>query len=533
MLIAPPPEQASPSRKMTMRNSLRHTVLLSAFLVAVGFSIFFHKVIDLDYPLMPDSRASTYDVEIYIEFEGRNEPARLNVFIPTGKAVRDLRGEEFYNGSFGLTLLNDQETENRRAVWTYRYPADRKVLRYVVQTTGESQETPFSERFRSRKPDAIPFESDTVKRQAFIVWVGDIRRRSADDNSFAEFALKEIFQSRSNVEENADEFEALLDGTDLRARLDLAKKTLESQGLPARVAHGLFLTGERRRAEIEHWLEYRVGGVDQRFFPQSTPSRFLTIWYDDGRLIDTTGVSEVDTQISVRKESGSAEALARLNALDRSPIARWVSFGELSLTTQLVYQIMVTIPVGITLLVFLRQFIGIKTLGTFMPVLIGLAFNETALINGIILFTFLICLGLAARFYLERLQLLLVPRLAVVLIFIVIMMAAITVFLADRNQSVGLSISLFPMVIITMTIERMSIIWEESSPGEAIKHGIGSLIVASLTYLLMSHDQIAYLMFNFPELLLVLMAACLIMGRYTGLRLSEVWRFREIARSNA
>ena len=63
---------------------------------------------------------------------------------------------------------------------------------------------------------------------------------------------------------------------------------------------------------------------------------------------------------------------------------------------------------------FLRQFVGVKTLGTFMPVLIGIAFRETALINGVLLFTLLVALGLALRFYLERLQLLLVPRLAVV-----------------------------------------------------------------------------------------------------------------------
>ena len=516
-----------------MKNSLRHAIFLSLFLAVTGIAIFAHKVFTLDYPLTPDRRTTLWDFEIYLEFDGRDEPARLNVFVPTSDVVRDVRGEEFYNGSFGLTLLNDQDTGNRRAVWTYRYPSNRKVLRYAAQTTGETASTPFSERFRNREPDETPFEADTVKRQAFIVWVGDIRRRSADDASFAEFALKEIFQSRSSVEENADEFEALLDGSGVRARLELARKTLESQGLPARVAHGLYLSDGRRRTDIEHWLEYRVDGRDQRYFPGGAPARFLTIWYDDGGLVEATGVDELETQISIRSQSGSAEALARTSAVERSAIARWVSFGELPLTTQLVYRVLVTIPIGITLLVFLRQFIGIKTLGTFMPVLIGIAFHETALLQGLALFTALISLGLAARFYLERLQLLLVPRLAVVLIFIVILMAGITVFFADRNQSIGLSISLFPMVIITMTIERMSIIWEESSPGEAIKHGLGSLLVASLTYLVMSNGQVEYLMYNFPELLLVLMALCLMMGRYTGLRLSEIWRFREIARANA
>lgn len=514
-----------------MKNSLRHAIFLSLFLTFVGAAVFAHKVIKLDFPLTASQKATLWDFEIYLEFMGEDEPARLNVFIPMNSPGREVRGEQFYNGPFGLTLLADSSSGNRRAVWTYRYPNNRKVLRYAAQTTGETSSTPFSQDFRNSTPDEIPFEADTLKRQAFIVWVGDIRRRSADDLSFAEFTLKEIFGSNSAEEQHADEITALMGGSQRIDLLDLARQTLASQGVPARVANGIELGDGKRLASTEHWLEYHVDGKDFRYFPGEEPKNFLTIWYGTEDIVDATGVGELAVQISVQSQSQSAQALARTSAAATSPIARYFSFGDLPLTTQLVYQVLITIPVGITILVFLRQFIGIKTLGTFMPVLIGIAFRETALVNGLILFSFLILAGLAARFYLERLQLLLVPRLAVVLIFIVILMAAITVVLADRNQAIGLSISLFPMVIITMTIERMSIIWEESSPSEAFKHGFGSLFVASLSYLLMSNREVEYLMYNFPELLLILMALCVLMGRYTGLRLSEVWRFRDIAKA--
>ncbi|MEL6359720.1 MAG: UUP1 family membrane protein [Pseudomonadota bacterium] len=518
-----------------MKNSLRHAVGLALILLVTGLGLLFYKVTRLDYPVVPDARASLWDIEIYLEFSGRDEPARLNVFIPTNAPDRELRGEQFYNGPFGLTLLSDPDTNNRRAVWTYRYPNNRKVLRYAAQTNGESAATPLPVEFRESGESETPFEADTVKRQAFIVWVGDINRRSADDLSFAEFALAEIFGGPAAAQRggsHTDEINALIGGgAGRRSLLELARQTLASQSIPVRVAHGVYLGEGRRRAEIEHWLEYHIDGKDYRYFPGADPQRFLTVWYGPGDLVQASGVGELDIQISLQSQSGSAEALARTSAMEESAIARYFSFGTLPLTTQLVYKVLITIPVGITILVFLRQFIGIKTLGTFMPVLIGIAFRETALVGGIILFTFLIALGLAARFYLERLQLLLVPRLAVVLIFIVILMAGITIVLADRNQAIGLSISLFPMVIITMTIERMSIIWEESSPVEAIKHGLGSLFVASVAFLAMSHPQVEYLMYNFPELLLVLMALCLLMGRYTGLRLSELWRFRQIARS--
>jgi hypothetical protein len=102
-----------------------------------------------------------------------------------------------------------------------------------------------------------------------------------------------------------------------------------------------------------------------------------------------------------------------------------------------------------------------------------------------------------------------------------------TIFSHKLGFTHGLSIALFPMVILAMTIERMSLIWEENGPSEAIKQGVGSLFVASLGFLVMSNDQLNHMIFVFPELLLVVLAMTLLLGRYTGYRLTELWRFRE------
>ena len=84
------------------------------------------------------------------------------------------------------------------------------------------------------------------------------------------------------------------------------------------------------------------------------------------------------------------------------------------------------IPIGALVILFLRNFVGVKTFGTFMPVLVALAFRET-LLWGIVLFVVIVSLGLLIRFYLERLRLLLVPRLTVVLTVVVLLMAGISV----------------------------------------------------------------------------------------------------------
>jgi hypothetical protein len=187
------------------------------------------------------------------------------------------------------------------------------------------------------------------------------------------------------------------------------------------------------------------------------------------------------------------------------------------------------IPIGALIMVLMRNFIGIDAFGTFMPVLIALAFRETQLLWGVILFTTLVALGLTIRFLLDRLRLLLVPRLSAVLIVVVLLMLFISLTSHRLGMETGLSVALFPMVIIAMTIERMSVVWEERGAADAMRAGAGSIVVAITAYVFMGMAWLEHLIFTFPELLLLVLAMVILAGRYTGYRLSELNRFRALS----
>jgi len=88
---------------------------------------------------------------------------------------------------------------------------------------------------------------------------------------------------------------------------------------------------------------------------------------------------------------------------------------------------------------------------------------------------------------------------------------------------------LFPMVILTMTIERMTVVWEERGPAEALQQGLGSMAVAAIAYLVINVSYVQHFVFVYPELLLVVLAGTLLLGRYSGYRLTELRRFRALA----
>ena len=85
------------------------------------------------------------------------------------------------------------------------------------------------------------------------------------------------------------------------------------------------------------------------------------------------------------------------------------------------------------------------------------------------------------------------------------------------------------MIILTMTIERMCIMWDERGAADAIKSGVGSLVAAIIAFSVMNKPLVQYLMFAFPELLLVLLALILWFGQYRGYRLLELVRFKALA----
>jgi len=194
-----------------------------------------------------------------------------------------------------------------------------------------------------------------------------------------------------------------------------------------------------------------------------------------------------------------------------------------------VYQVLLTIPIGIMVLVVLRNVVGMSTFGTFMPVLMAMAFRETELLWGLALFTVVCGVGLMVRFYLEQLKLLLVPRLAAVVIVVIAIMAVLSVLSNKIGFDRGLSVALFPIVILAMTIERMSIVWEERGARESFRQAAGSIAVAMICYAVMNLALIQHLFFVFPELLLIVLAVTLLLGRYSGYRLVELPRFKILA----
>jgi len=170
----------------------------------------------------------------------------------------------------------------------------------------------------------------------------------------------------------------------------------------------------------------------------------------------------------------------------------------------------------------------LPTFGIFMPMLMALAFRSTGLLYGTIVFAGIIGVGFLVRSVLEKFHLLLVPRLSVILTLVI----ACFTMLALLGNKLGLrefmAVGLIPFVILTMTIERFFVIVEELGTREALLTTAGSTAVSIITYGIIRWETLQLTFFVFPELLLAVAALQILIGRYTGYRLSELFRFRNL-----
>jgi len=500
-----------------------HLLFLTGVLALTGLGLFAYKALVLHFPLVPDAATTLWSVEAQVSFAARNKPVKLSLYIPESAGRYLVMDESFISRGFGLST--GEKGGNRQAVWSVRKASGtqtlyyRALIRRVEKTVSNG---------KAETPIAVDPGYEGANVAAADALINDLRAKSADIESFTSGVLRAL--NRPGSDENVSHLLGKK-ANELR-KMEVAVALLGRAQIPARVVRGIRLQDQSQSALLVPWVEVfdegRWHAHDPLTGARGIPDTYLSWWTGLEPLIQGKGAEEVRTVVSVESQQEEALDAAVIGGATTDPLLHSFSLFNLPVRTQIVYRILLLVPIGAALVVFLRNVIGIKTFGTFMPVLVALAFRETKLLEGILLFTLLVAVGLMARFYLERLKLLLVPRLGSVLIIVVISMAALSLITHKMGLGHGLSVALFPMIILTMTIERMSIVWEELGASAAIRQGIGTLVVASLTYAVFTQKWLEHLLFVFPELLLVLLAGTLLMGRYTGYRLLELKRFRSI-----
>ncbi len=491
--------------------------LIVGLLLVLGIGTSLHRHIQLEVPWTPGEQRLVWEVEAVVDFMALGSPVRVDLALPSHQRGYRILTENTASPGYGLSFLQDET--GRRAQWSIREAAGSQQLYYSVRL----QVTEDRRRQNIRPPALrdISWERPFDTAAAHVIeraWA-----RSADPYTFARELIQELSGERQG--ENARLLLTQFERSPLVVRL------LNEAGVPAREVSGLLLEDGRRRQTLTQWIQVFENDESWTLFDPMTGAQGqpenLLLWETGGRaVLEVQGGTNSRVTFSMLSRSQPAAAAVRSQLVDDTLLN--FSIHSLPLEEQALFQTILLIPIGALVVVFLRILVGIKTSGTFMPVLIALAFIQTTLPTGLIGFLLIVSVGLVIRNYLSYLNLLLVARVSAVIITVIAIISIFSVLSYRVGLNAGLTITFFPMIILAWTIERMSILWEEEGPKQVLIQGGGSLVTAVLAYLAMNNPWIRHITFNFLGVQLIIMALILLIGNYTGYRLLELRRFKPV-----
>jgi len=185
-------------------------------------------------------------------------------------------------------------------------------------------------------------------------------------------------------------------------------------------------------------------------------------------------------------------------------------------------------PLIVTLIAAARHLFGLRGFGIFTPAVIAVAFLSTGLALGLGLFLGTLAIAAVSRASTHVLKLQYLPRLSLLILFISVgILASFLLVPAAPLINVGI----FPILLLILLTE--TFISAEISHGVrfAIEITVETLFLAVISYLIMDLKTMQSWVLFHPEATIISLAAGnILLGRFTGLRLLEYWRFRELLR---
>lgn len=496
--------------------------VIVTLLILCPLALISYRVLMLGYPLFSAAPQKVWQLSFDARVGGETVSGSLEAGLPSIHQGLAVLGETIGDGSLEFTLRSDGS--NRIAAWSGRPDPDGTLITYRSTfriPAGRSAPPPGA----SAYPSGV---TEDLQRSAETIVADILRLPPAERLTVLATRISHAAQDRDPIVQNLIR---TLGGE--TAFLTL----LHAAALPSAAVEGLSLS-EGSYGNTIRWIEVWTGSMWLRLAPETgafyQPSALLLpLTHGNVPAIQSHGFEVTDIRWTLSRQVVSQWGLQydRIGKSNRL-LDQWSLF-RLPQEFQGTFRILILVPLGALMICILRNIIGFPTFGIFMPVLMALAFRNTGLLYGIGIFATVLLVGFAARNSLEKLRLLLVPRLSVMVTLVII---CFTVFALIGNRldlRAFMAIGLLPFVILTMAIERFFVITEEEGIKEALRTAAGSAAVASLTYAIVQFEPLQLTFFVYPELLLMVMALQLLIGRYTGYRLSEFLRFRSLRRTRA
>jgi len=187
------------------------------------------------------------------------------------------------------------------------------------------------------------------------------------------------------------------------------------------------------------------------------------------------------------------------------------------------------IPVIATLVAFTRVIIGLPSLEMLVPIVLSFALVAVGITAGIIILGAVVLASFVSRTLLRRVPIMFFPKRSLSHLFLAFFVfAALTISIILDIESIR-DLSIFPVLILTLLGDSIVQVQLHKTIRETVVITSVTIGLGILGFLLATSLAVRDLIILWPELVLLTIPINLALGRYFGLRLAEVLRFKTLS----
>lgn len=205
---------------------------------------------------------------------------------------------------------------------------------------------------------------------------------------------------------------------------------------------------------------------------------------------------------------------------------------------------LVTLPLVITILGFTKYILGFKSFGLYVPVIITYLFYQFSLINttttsifqGLKYGLFVILIVFLSSYLsykiIRPLTLHYYSKLAIVTSTVTLTLLLILFILSVIGKGGILKIDIFSLILIVSISERFMNLLASKQTKLALYLSLQTILLGILCFLIISSQSLQVTFLKYPWLILFSFPINYIIGRFTGLRITEYFRFKDILKQD-
>ncbi len=260
-----------------------------------------------------------------------------------------------------------------------------------------------------------------------------------------------------------------------------------------------------------------------------------------GSALEATPSASVEQKPQERKDitETTGAQKSKLDAiLEENPVGSlsWTNFIQHGIR----YAVGQGVPVNTLVLIILfpmiasliagsKHIVGLGGFGIYIPAVLSVALVSTGIPAGAIIFLAIVSAALFANRFIKRLKISYLPRTSLLLWTISLGILAMFILAPLVNLVTLLSVNIFPILILVLLSENFLDAQARSKQTEAIAITVETIVLAALGCLILQWETMQRVALLDPEIFIIITALSnILVGKFTGLRLTERLRFRNI-----